>query len=175
MGVDGRNLLCIAVASGQVDVVRLLLQRGSNVRSSGALPLAAGLPEPKSSTIGQLLLQAMVEGEGGGAAPSGVPDAGVAGPGGTENARHLGSSSRGSGGGSRSLKEQILGVFALRKWVKEPEIRKMEADVEKARKLRHKLEGAEVKADDSLKKLMAKANEFVPDVEQVWTLLLICR
>jgi hypothetical protein len=60
-----------------------------------------------------------------------------------------------------------MGVFALRKWVKEPEIRKMEADVEKARKLRHKLEGAEVKADDSLKKLMAKANEFAPDVEQI--------
>ena len=65
------------------------------------------------------------------------------------------------------MRDQILGVFALRKWVKEPEIRKMEADVEKARKLRHKLEGAEVKADDSLKKLIAKANEFVPDVEQV--------
>jgi hypothetical protein len=168
MGSGGRSLICIAVASGQVDVVRLLLQRGANVRSSGALPLAAGLPEPTSSTIGQLLLRAMDEVEGGDGAASSVADAGGASPAGAEDARLLGSSKRGSGSGQRSLKEQILGVFALRKWVKEPEIRKMEADVEKARKLRHKLEGAEVKADDSLKKLMAKANEFVPDVEQVF-------
>jgi hypothetical protein len=115
----------------------------------------------------------MVEGEGGVVSSSVGADTGGA-AGAAEDARMLGSSKRGpSGSGLQSLKDQILGVFSLRKWVKEPEIRKMEADVEKARKLRHKLEGAEVKADDSLKKLMAKANEFVPDVEQVRTSRLV--
>ncbi len=160
---DGSSLLCIAVAAGQVDIVRLLLQRGANVRSSDALPLAASLPEPTSGTISQLLLQAMMDV---GAASPAVVDSGAVG-GGIEDGRLLGPQKRAGKGGLSSFKSQILGVFALRKWVKEPEIRKMEADVEKARKLRHKLEGAEVKADDSLKKLIAKANEFVPDVEQV--------
>jgi hypothetical protein len=165
-GAGGLSILCIAVAAGQVDVVRLLLLRGANVRSSDALPLAARLPEPTSGTITQLLLQAMMD-AGVGAASSPAADAGAT-AGGIEDGRLLGSNKRAGKGGLSSLKDQIMGVFALRKWVKEPEIRKMEADVEKARKLRHKLEGAEVKADDSLKKLIAKANEFVPDVEQVW-------
>jgi hypothetical protein len=156
-GPDGRSLLCIAVAAGHIDVVRLLLQLGANVRSSDAL-LASTLPEPTSSIIGQLLLQALAA--GGAGAPAPALEA-------AEDGRMLGASKKAAGGGLQSLKDQIMGVFSLRKWVKEPEIRKMEADVEKARKLRHKLEGAEVKADDSLKKLMAKANEFVPDVEQV--------
>jgi hypothetical protein len=149
-GPDGRSLLYLAVAAGHVDVVRLLLQLGANVRSSDVLLLASNLPEPTSSIIGQLLLQAD------------APASNAA-----DDGRMLGTSKKGAVGGLQSLKDQIMGVFSLRKWVKEPEIRKMEADVEKARKLRHKLEGAEVKADDSLKKLMAKANEFIPDVEQV--------
>jgi hypothetical protein len=157
-GPDGRSLLCIAVAAGHIDVVRLLLQLGANVRSSDALLLASTLPEPTSGIIGQLLLQALAEGGAGAPAPASEA---------AEDGRMLGASKKAAGGGLQSLKDQIMGVFSLRKWVKEPEIRKMEADVEKARKLRHKLEGAEVKADDSLKKLMAKANEFVPDVEQV--------
>jgi hypothetical protein len=161
---DGSSLLCIAVAAGQVEIVRMLLQRGANVRSGDALPLAAGLPEPTSGTISQLLLQAMMDV---GVVSSAAADAGAVG-GGFEEARLLGPNKRAGKDGPSSLKDQILGVFSLRKWVKEPEIRKMEADVEKARKLRHKLEGAEVKADDSLKKLIAKANEFVPDVEQVF-------